>query len=229
MTHPTPQMMNFNIFTPWRIMRPRVFRLMDSQYVDAFFEDGSLRLSSFARFAQHSDEARKDEHEGSGIRVGRGNEMTIFSVHGTGTNCYVLCGTTTDTERVRSQFPGADGCFVIDDLMGFGSTVSLELPYFDQGLEGPAIYQDDPTIYKDVGALKWEDIEEKHKRPDGTISMVAIPEMAMRVGGPEEMFIKPAKYADQSEYRILWSVRKQIEPFIDIKAPAARQFCRRVR
>ena len=40
----------------WSVRLPVVVREMATKYVDEFFADGSLRLSSFATFAKHEDE-----------------------------------------------------------------------------------------------------------------------------------------------------------------------------
>ena len=62
-----PVVFNLNFQVPWGILRPPVYRFMDKQYVEQFFVDGSLRLSSFRRFSQHSDEERQDCAEGTAI------------------------------------------------------------------------------------------------------------------------------------------------------------------
>jgi hypothetical protein len=49
----SPHTLNLNFSRQWSIVRPRLYRHLDSQYVDSFFKDGSLRLSSFAQFAKH--------------------------------------------------------------------------------------------------------------------------------------------------------------------------------
>jgi len=61
---------------PWRIRRPYVFRYLEKQFVDAFFESGSLRLSSFAKFSRHKDEQRFDPDEGYGMVFHRNHEGT---------------------------------------------------------------------------------------------------------------------------------------------------------
>jgi len=53
------------ITKPWHIYFPVLFRYLEQEYIDAFFRDGSLRLSSFKQFAKHKDEARNDWGEGN--------------------------------------------------------------------------------------------------------------------------------------------------------------------
>jgi hypothetical protein len=76
-THPqkSPPGINVQFGRNWTMLRPTLYRFLESKYVDAFFQEGSLRLSSFERFAQHPDEQRKDAGEGWGVRVGQGSSM----------------------------------------------------------------------------------------------------------------------------------------------------------
>jgi hypothetical protein len=105
--------------------------------------------------------------------------------------------------------------------------VSLKIPYFTSGFEGPVIYQDDTTIKKNIGAMKAEELTERYKNPDGTVRMDMIQEVARMAGGIEEYFVKHSQHARECEYRLLWATGGNVEPFIDIKVPDAIRFCRR--
>ena len=61
---------------------------MDAEYVESFFRDGSLRLSSFARFAKHPDEQLRDKAEGIGSRFAVSSQVTVTMVAGRGSDCY---------------------------------------------------------------------------------------------------------------------------------------------
>jgi len=228
--HPksSPPTIDLNFGRPWSILRPRLYRYLEAEYVEAFFKDGSLRLSSFARFAQHPDEQRNDKAEGASTKFGLGSQATIAIVGARGHDCYVLCGTLHNTESVRSQFNQYDACIAIDNVVAFANEVSLKIPFFTRGMEGPALYQDARTINKNVGDMKAEDLIEKYKNPDGTVKMDMIFDAAGMLGGVEEFFIKHSQYAQQCEYRLLWATGQNVEPFIDIKVPGAIKFCRHV-
>jgi hypothetical protein len=105
-SHPksSPQTLNTNFGRQWQIVRPRLYRYLDAKYVEDFFRDGSLRLSSFVRFAKHPDEQLRDTREGFGSRFGLGSQVTISMVSGRGHDCYVLCATLHNTEAVRKVF-----------------------------------------------------------------------------------------------------------------------------
>jgi len=201
---------------------------MPKKYVEAFFKDGSIRLSSFHQFSKHKDEQRHDSSEGWNITFGSGKSESMFVVQGHGNDCYVLCGSLHDTKEIQSKFPDADGCFVIDNILGFADSISYHIPNFISGFEGHAIYQDEKIIEKDIGIFLTEEKMENCILPDGNIDKTMLPALNL-FGTVEELFIKPSKYASQSEYRLFWQVNAKVEDYLDIKAPNARQFCRRIR
>jgi hypothetical protein len=162
------------------------------------------------------------------VRLGLGPHATIGVFGGRGMDCYVLCATLHNTEDVRRQFGASDSCIAIDDILGFANAVSLKIPYFTSGFEGPVIYQDDTTVKKNIGAMKAEELIERYKNPDGTVRMDMIREVAQMTGGIEEYFVKHSQHARECEYRLLWATSENVEPFIDIKVPKAIRFCRHV-
>jgi len=228
--HPksSPQTLVMNFNRQWSIVRPRLYRHLEAEYVESFFSDGSLRLSSFARFAQHPDEQLRDKAEGIGSRFGLGSQATIAMVGGRGRDCYVLCATLHNTEAVRKQFGHSNACIAIDNIAGFANAISVKLPYFTQGLEGPVIYQDETAIYKNIGATTTEELMERYRNSDGTLRMDMLQDMARMTGGIEECFIKHSRHAQECEYRLLWATGQTVDEFIDIKVPDAIQFCRHV-
>lgn len=213
----------------WEVIRPRVFRYLEAKYVDAFFKDGFLRLSSFSRFAQHADEQRKDASEGMGVREGIGENAHVIMATGRGHDCYVLCGSTIYNEAAQELFPDADACFAIDDTVRFAIEVARAIAGFKGGLEGPAIYQDNTIIRRDLGEEKIEELLEKHRLPDGNLDMRMLGEMQAKVGGFEEFFIKQSRFSAQAEYRFLWSVNGTADDYVDLKVPQALNYCRRIR
>lgn len=55
----------------WNICTPSLFRFLDKEYVNAFFKDGTLRISSFAQFRKYKDVQSQD----SIIPVGQWNSI----------------------------------------------------------------------------------------------------------------------------------------------------------
>jgi hypothetical protein len=215
-----PATLNFSFMRPWSVIQPRVYRFLEAEYVDAFFENGSLMLSSFSRFASHADEQRGDAMEGKGVRVVTGKDCTLVMASGRGDDCYILCGATTNTAGVRSCFPYANAAFVIDNPLEFANMVSSCIPRFKGGVSGHCIYQDDPTIRRHDEDLTLEEIQPK--------TLDDLPRVMERAGGIEELFIKRSKFASQAEYRFAWASAGPIEDKIVVTCPEARQYCRRI-
>lgn len=203
----------------WSLLQPRVHRFMAKRFVDEFFDDGSLMLSSFERFATHKDEQRKDASEGTGVRVLTGRDFTAVMASGRGFDCYVLCGSAVNTKAVRDCFPDADGCLIIDNPLHFANAVSPFIPGFKGGCAGQCIYQDDDVIRRHSDALTIEETMPK--------SLDDLPRLMELSGGVEEMFLKRAQFAAQAEYRMLWGSAAPMLESLPIKCPSARQFCRR--
>jgi hypothetical protein len=55
-----PQRNQTQFFREWKLRQPYVYRYLKKRHVDQFFEDGTLRLSSFSEFSKHRDEAKLD-------------------------------------------------------------------------------------------------------------------------------------------------------------------------
>lgn len=220
-SHPNtpPATLQAHFQRPWDLLQPRVYRFMESKYIDQFFADGSLMLSSFERFAQHADEQRNDTSEGCGVRILTGSQMTVVMATGRGKDCYVLCGATANTSDVRRCFPEADACLVIDNPLEFANAISTAVPSFLGGAGGHCIYQDDTTIAR---SGEGRAIEEFVGGFEG------IRAAAAAAGGLEEVFVKHSRYAAQAEYRMLWRSAAPVEDRIFIKCPAARSVCRRL-
>jgi hypothetical protein len=155
--------------------------------------------------------------------------MTVFMVGGRGSDAYVLCGTVSNIAAVASAFPQYDGCFVIEDTLQFANTVSHAIPYFKGGCEGFVIYEDDPSITKDIGEQTTEELFSRYQNPDGTLDMQMLADTHAKVGGVEELFLKRAQYAVQAEYRFTWTAGGDVGDYLDIKVPEARQYCRRIK
>src|ERR1700748_3234077 len=91
----------------WDVIVPSVIRYLKDVYVDAFFERGSLRLSSFRRFRQHMDEQRGDAGEGSITMEIINPESRHGVVAFNGQEAYVLCASTLQSAEVMRAFEGA--------------------------------------------------------------------------------------------------------------------------
>ena len=125
-------------------------RPMDSGHRDPGAENSpsakEVELSSFARFAQHEDEQRKDESEGktSSIeRSDRGESKTIASFIQMAFDAYALCASSYYSEGLMRLFK-RDSWFRTNNTTDFAHAVSRHVPGFIQGVEGLCIYEESP-------------------------------------------------------------------------------------
>jgi hypothetical protein len=214
-------------------MSPRLFRYLDQQHIDAFFDTGELRISSFELFLTHEDEQRYDQ-EGRTINIGRyidqadtTQSVHVYDVSASGADAYVMCASVVESRELMGIF-GVDGYFAIEDPWRFAAAIQQVVPAFTTGLQGHCMYSPrGREIYRhlDISAV---DLMEQHKNADGTISMDVIPVIERALSGPERLFHKPTRYSLQAEYRILWGTTGDVEPHLVITCPEARQYCTRI-
>jgi len=139
----------------WQVKTPTIYRYLDQQYIDEFFEEGVIQLSSFSEFRQHEDEMREDSNEGVNIVTAEGEEANISAVTATGMNSYVFCGSTIASESLMNDFE-VDGYFKITDTQSFGKAIAKslenrnEIEIVERGIEGFCEYTDGNLIREDA-------------------------------------------------------------------------------
>lgn len=204
---------------PWSFRVPLLTRQMKAEFVDAFFLDGTLRLSSFEVFRNHPDEVRRDSQEGRIVmQIEAPNGKT--SILGTnGQEAYIMCAST-----IAAALPadGSVAAFRILDTLGFANAISSQIPGFLGGTEGLCSYRDNTMLRKKdskpiapppAGAdpEKWFEEEQRHM---GRHSIDAF-------------FVKQNRFSHEAEYRFIWFASGPHRDYLDIKCPAALQFCER--
>jgi len=206
---------------------PMVYRYLEKQWIDQFFSEGKLRLSSFNKFRKHNDEQRGDTGEGKNILIGTGKDKTIYTVVSTGIDAFVLSTSLLYDQSLYSDFQ-VDGCFVIERPLEFMQEISKHIPDFKGINFGPCIYKPENLIKRhlpdfDLDSLKSDD-------DPNQIDMTKMFSTANLTGGNDVLFRKPIRLANQHEYRILWhSDLKTLPDYMDIIAPDSRQYCREIK
>jgi len=211
----------------WRIRRPYVYRYLKRKYVDQFFTDGLLRLSSFEQFSQHPDEPRRDESKGRGFLVHQNAQdggQTIVAMMSQGQDAYVLCGSTLYAPYLFEDFR-CDYGFRINDPTAFADAVAHRIPGFRGGCEGACLYQPRRWVERDLGRI---DLESLKADPVGNeLDLGAVAAVLTGAVGDDLFFLKEAqpRFVKQYEYRLLWSVHGPTSPTLAVHCPEARQFC----
>lgn len=217
---------------PLDIYLPNIYRYMDKQFIDLFFEKGILRLSSFKKFREYPDEIRGDKNEGNGSVTGT-TDKSGFQFHvmsNVGSDAYMLCGSIIDSDAIRNTFK-TDSCFRIVKPLDFSVAVSNAILGFKQSFQGFCNYREHRLIKKLIPGMDINDFT----GPEGTIIIGGQKgnERTNQIlgNGIDLMFLKEKKYQDQCEYRFVWTINTQfftMSDYIDIECKEAVQFCERV-
>jgi len=211
--------------TEWNICTPDLFRFMNRQYVESFFADGSLRLSSFASFHAHSDEQRLDQNEGRTFFVHRTQQnggQTITAWATQGLDAYVLCASMRCEEALMRSF-GCDSYLRITNSTSFGMAVARNIPGLVAAFEGPCLYQNNKIIERDLGYVDVSQIA-KAGAPEAEIRK-RFADMILPKMKHYPLFLKDMSFAHQAEYRFVWLVNSEPAKYLDIKVPEAVPFC----
>jgi hypothetical protein len=215
----TPAWTSISFGFQWKFMLPEVYRFENQQWIDEFFETGCLRLSNFAKFSTYDHEARGDNMEGQGLSISQKGSRSVGVWLKEGRNSFVLSCGLLPHKGIMEELD-RNSAFVISDPIGFAAEIARQIPGVIGGFSGLCVYRDPPILYRD---LKDADF------PSETDSLDQIMKIGEKLGGEERYLIKHTKYELQREYRFIWQTDQPAEDYLDVTAPAARRFCRRIR
>lgn len=204
---------------------PRVYRYLDKKYVRDFFEDGSLRLSSFASFAKYADEQRLDPEEGKAAlfhRTAENGGQTLYVKFEFDDGAYVLCGSSLPSLQLMKDFK-TDSAIIIRDAEGFAQAVAKVVPNCTGYVHGVCSYQALRAIERDLG---WIDIADKSTNDPAEMNEGGIRAALSQLVTDDILFLKHASFSHQVEYRFLWFA-EQLKDHLEIQVPDAAQFCER--
>lgn len=205
---------------------PMVFRYLEKEFVDLFFNEGKLRLSSFKKFHQHTDEQRRDNKEGKNVISGYNNEHRIVAVASTGHNAFVLSSSLLYNKQLYKDF-NVDDCFIIERPLEFINAISKQIVNFLGVNFGPCLYQSGKTIHRQIHNINFDDL--KNNNTSNDIDMGKLFNSTEDLYMNDGLFIKPDKYSHQHEYRFVWHTETdQLPEYIDLFIPEAKKFCRKV-
>ena len=209
----------------WHICTPALFRFLDKEYVDAFFKDGTLKLSSFAQFYKHKDEQRQDKNEGEAYFVEQtrekgGQTIEILSKHGN--NAYILSSSMRYDKKLADLFK-CDSYIKVKESTNFGIAIARHIPNLIVAFEGPCNYQAMKMLVKETHELP-KDLE--HFKNDSGLDIDKLKKSVIaQYPAHLPFFLKDNRYANQVEYRFVWVVNGKVEEPLFVKVPEAIQFC----
>ena len=199
-----------------------IYRILsDIKYVEDFFVNGNLYLSSFQNFRNYEDEMQGDITEGHCLVGGfDGKDRSQYVSYEGGVDAYVLCATNSLNENVIKDFKGV-GAIKIKDSVNFGKEIARKLPYVNTGIGGDCIYVDSKVqTLKDEQNKIFQNIDFKDP--------ISIKEELYQITSGIEMFMKHKKYEHQQEHRLLWFSEVQIDNGIVIHCPEAIKYCDKI-
>jgi hypothetical protein len=199
-----------------------VYRILsDKKYIDDFFDNGNIYLSSFINFKKYEDEMQGDKSEGNSLVGGFDDKGAgQFVMYEGGVNAYVLCTTNFVDTHVVSDFKGV-GAIKINDSVNFGKEIARKLPYVTTGIEGDCIYGDSKAqILENEQNKVFHNID--FKNPQNMKEEIS--QITLGV----ELFMKHKKYEHQNEHRLLWFSNIQIQNGIVVHCPEAIQYCEKM-
>ena len=209
----------------WATRHPRVYRYLERQYVDEYFASGKLMLSSFERFAKHTDEQRLDSKEGKTYlmhRTDKNGGQTLLVEADFGHDAYVLSGSTLPSVDLMNAF-GANSAIVIKDPIRFAHSVGNALNGYRQGFDGPCSYQLRRIIEHDFGWIALGPTEETDDL--SKFNQQTLKAAIDRMVSPDAYFLKNSMYVAQAEWRFVWIVNRTVTDNVILVAPESRQFC----
>lgn len=199
-----------------------IYRILsDIQYIEDFFVNGNIYLSSFKNFKKYEDEMQGDRTEGHNLVGGfNGKDSSQYVSYEGGVNAYVLCTTNSLNENVIKDFKGV-GAIKIKDSVNFGKEIARKLPFVNTGIGGNCIYGDSKVL---ILENEQNDVFQNIDFKDPISIKNELTQITLGV----EMFMKHTKYEHQQEHRLLWFSDVQIDNGIVIHCPEAIKYCDKI-
>lgn len=218
----------FTQVIPFENCIPYLYRYEDEQWIEDFFNNGNLFISSFKNYKKYEDNQLGDKHEGSSLNVVNGNnDKSIITYTTVGFNEYTFCASTVLDNDLKKTF-SRNSVFRIKDPLNFMIEIANSIPRIQSVIFGNCLYVNERIISTAIpSALNIDDLKDD-KEPDKTSF-----EKMMNAAAPaltrHRFFLKHADYQKQSEYRMLWSIDRNVDQGIILHCPEARQFCERIK
>ncbi|TIL23893.1 MAG: hypothetical protein E5Y88_20385 [Mesorhizobium sp.] len=211
------------ISRPLTVFVPPLRRHMAKQYVNMFWDNGSLQLSTFEAFRQHKSEGQGDPLEGHASYML--NDQSQGRHFGTSTivggNAYVLSFTSRTT--LPEEF--GDAFFEVIEPVGFAAEAANMIPGCTSVMIGPCIYMDTKLLTKSGAAPGIDDLLVGDGSTDVSLDKLFAQGAALQ--GPRHYFMKNRRYEPQSEFRMIWETNGPLTAPLVVIWPALRQYCRR--
>jgi hypothetical protein len=181
---------------------PMLYRYENKNHVEQFFDDGTLKISTFKNYRSYEDNELGDKFEGHPYMIhdlpDNKQEGAVLIV---GNNSYSFA-VSTQLNKVLMKTFTRNWVFNIFDPINFMIEVEKQLTHVERILHGNCIYVKD-GMFRDKRNAPFQGFLEY-----------------------EGYFLKRLKYSPQCEYRMIWSTLHQANNDLYLKVPEARKYCR---
>lgn len=208
-----------------------LYRFMEEEYIDKFFETGELLISTYNRCKKLEDENRKDD-EGHATLIGNQSPFKCVMDIGVGNNALLLCTSTT------SEYNPPDGkveeyAIEIHNVLQFFELVTKQLTkegfVIMNALNGHCIYSG-RTIDKELQQNSIEKILSESNKSN-TFDFGLFHSIFAEMTDDQIYFMKPPENTYENEYRFLWLLEDDVkeEKYIIHLPIEARKLCRKIK
>jgi hypothetical protein len=217
----------FTHIIPFENSIPYLYRYEDKKWIDDFFENGNIVLSSFRNYQNYKDNQLGDIYEGHSMNIVNGNnDMMVSAYTKVGLNEFCFCTSTILDEKLKGVFK-RNSVFRITDPLNFMLEIARSLPRLERVLFGNCVYVNQKIISSNITKpIEMNDLKDDQE-PD-KINADKLMSAVSPSFNRHQFFLKNIEYQTQSEYRILWTIDKIINEGIIIYCPEARRFCDRI-
>lgn len=195
---------------------PVVYRFIEDEYIDEFFNTGALRLASMASLKKNRSTLREDIEEGEYLFYFKDDAGCVVGVDADiGQNAFVL---STATSLAASHEKSRPHCLEIRDVEKLAINVSEKLE-LEHGLNvkeiilGPCNYSERMRIITLPPGKKFEEIGVKycHAGQDEIIDGELLYGAIRSQFYDRVCFTKPARLMNEHEFRIVWLVDMEVD------------------
>ena len=212
---------------------PVVYRFMKEEYIDSFFKNGELQLSTLS-ICKDTKGLREDDEEGEYQFYFKGDEGTIGVNCSIGGNAYLL---STALSFAALHNEEHNYCIEFRDVDVLANIVADRLQVehdvkVKEIVVGPCNYSErmrtidlpKGMTFADIGLRKGEFPDE-----DEFIDEYLFNSQLRTKFGDRVCFTKPARLLAEQEYRIMWVVDDIVEDPIKVHVPSPEKYATKIR
>jgi len=198
----------------YTVRHPYAYRYEDEKYINLFFNEGKLRLSSFIEYQNYNDNQLGDSQEGESLiyTQSTNNSLVSSKVRGkiqTGLNSYSFCTSSFLSQALLKTF-SRNSVFRIIDPIGFAVEIADVIPDGTKHfLFGNCDYLTKRNIKEALGNFSVDFVPN-----DPNILAETI--FSMPAADHKLSFLKLIEYQSQGEVRFLFPTSKAITSSLSI-------------